>query len=194
MDDRKQYSPEDDENFEKLMDFPDAHTIRTEKEKEQIISPVTQYSEADNRAFDQLMNSSVSAGVVRKRSSSSNSFLVDGYSDHDSGLFDALESSIDDSRVTSQTHYFLPDQKQAPKIVKASKDDSFEYSLTDKQAFSRLMEEGFGEGDDQVSELEIRNQISETSHIKIIDFDKENAREKSVSRFGKSHIKIRYFD
>jgi len=54
--------------------------------------------------------------------------------------------------------------------------------------------EEFGEVDDQISELDITKPVSETSHIKIIDFDKEQVREKSLSRLGRNHVKIRYFD
>jgi hypothetical protein len=194
MGDRNQYSPEDDESFEKLMDFPDMRPTRSMEKAPHIISTTINYTETDNQAFDQLMSASVSGRGSRESSSSGNSFLVDGYSDSDSSLLDALESSIGDSNLMSLSNYFLPDQKPDQKTVQASEGESFEYSRADKQAFSRLMEEEFGESDDQFNESEFMKQESETSHIKIIDFDKENAREKSLSRLRKSHIKIRYFD
>jgi hypothetical protein len=202
MDDRNKYSCEDEENFDRLMNFYDTRPITSEptrsvEETQEIISTNMNYTDADNHAFDQLMNTSFSAGVVRSSNSSGNSYLVDGYSDNDSSMFDALESAIDDSTMSSQINFVLNDREleQGPDREPVQADlESFEYSLADKEAFSRLMLEEFGEGDDQISELEITKPVSETSHIKIIDFDKEQAREKSLSRLGRSHIKIRYFD
>lgn len=167
------------------------------EETQQIISTDINYTDTDNQAFDQLMNTSFSAGVTRRSNSTGNSYLADGYSDDDSSMFEALESAIDDSNMSSQINFVLNDRKleQGPDKEPVQADpESFEYSLADKQAFSRLMLEEFGEGDDQISELEIAKPVSETSHIKIIDFDKEQAREKSLSRLGRNHVKIRYFD
>lgn len=202
MGDKNKYSREDDKNFDRLMNFPDTRPITSEptrsvEETQQIISTDINYTDTDNQAFDQLMNTSFSAGVTRRSNSTGNSYLADGYSDDDSSMFDALESAIDDSNMSSQINFVLNDRKleQGPDKEPVQADpESFEYSLADKQAFSRLMLEEFGEGDDQISELEIAKPVSETSHIKIIDFDKEQAREKSLSRLGRNHVKIRYFD
>ena len=202
MGDKNKYSREDDKNFDRLMNFPDTRPIASEptrsvEETQQIISTDINYTDTDNQAFDQLMNTSFSAGVTRRSNSTGNSYLADGYSDDDSSMFEALESAIDDSNMSSQINFVLNDRKleQEPDKEPVQADpESFEYSLADKQAFSRLMLEEFGEGDDQISELEIAKQVSETSHIKIIDFDKEKAREKSLSRLGRNHVKIQYFD
>lgn len=200
MDEKNKYSREDDENFDRLMNFPDTRPLTSEEESCQIISTNLKYTDTDNQAFDQLMNNFVSAGVSRSSSSTGNSYLVDGYSDNDSRMFDALVSAIDDSNLTSRIN-FLPSDRKLEKetetdteSVQALDPESIEYSLSDKQAFSRLMGEYFGESDDQIGALEIAKPVSETSHIKIIDFDKEKSREKSRSRLGRNHVKIRYFD
>jgi hypothetical protein len=198
MDEKNKYSREDDENFDRLMNFPDTRPMTSEEESCQIISTNLKYTDTDNQAFDQLMNNSVPAGVSRSSNSTGNSYFVDGYSDNDSRMFDALESAIDNSNLASRIN-FLPSYRKLEKetdkeSVHAPGPESIEYSLADKQAFSRLMGEDFGEGDDQINESEIAKPVSETSHIKIIDFDKEKSREKSRSHLGRNHVKIRYFD
>ena len=112
MGDKNKYSREDDENFDRLMNFPDIRPItaesgkpelsRLEEETQKIISTDLNYTDTDNQAFEQLMNHSVPAGVSRSSHSIGNSYLVDGYSDDDSRMFDALESTIDDSKPSSQ--------------------------------------------------------------------------------------------
>jgi hypothetical protein len=212
MDEKIKYSHEDDENFEKLMSFPDIGpgTIkpqmrkpsRLEEEHHQASGAGLDYTDTDNKAFEQLMKNAVPASVSSGSHSMVNSYLVGGYSDSDSRMFDSIESTISDSNLTSQMQSrinFLPsDQKEIIgldiKPVEALEPESIGYSLADEQSFSHLMYQEFGESNDQISKSEASKSVAETSHIKIIDFDKEQAKEKNLSRLGRNQVKIKYFE
>jgi hypothetical protein len=212
MDEKIKYSPEDDENFEKLMSFPDIgpgttepqmlKPSRLEQEHHQDSSAGLDYTGTDNNAFEQLMKNAVPGSVSSSSHSMTNSFLVDGYSDSDSRMFDSIKSTIGDSSLISQMQSrinFLPsDQKKIKalevKPVQALDPESIEYSLADEQSFSHLMYEKFGESDDEISKADVSKPVAETSHIKIIDFDKEQAKEKNLPRLGRNQLKIKYFD
>ncbi len=112
--------------------------------------------------------------------------MMPGYNSKDNENFEKLVSMIDVLDKPSQSAVAQSGQK--------ADQNSIEYSLTDKQAFSRLMPEGFGENDGQAGDLEKFESVSETSHIKIIDFDKEQSRERSWASQEQSQIRIRYFD
>ena len=181
MGDQNKYSHEDDANFDRLMDFPDTRSTSPDDARGQIIDAELTYSDSDNQAFEQLMDDSALAKKSRGESDG-NSFLVDGYSDTDSSQFDELASIIGDLNIPSANSFAPADE------------NSNEYSSADKQAFSRLMLEGLGVDDGESEKLEKTDTSTETSHIKIIDFDKEHSREKSRSRLGRNNIKVRYFD
>ncbi|MFT5503213.1 MAG: hypothetical protein ACI8XC_000923 [Gammaproteobacteria bacterium] len=186
----EKYSREDDMNFDRLMVFPDtrqALSAGLNEVSHEFIDASLNYSSSDNQAFEQLMNvSGLVKGSWCGSHSNGNSFLLDGYTDSDNGQFDEIESIISDS--------IQPSQDGVVPLEQTPTQNSTEYSLADKHAFSRLMLEVPGEDDEHIVELEVNKPGNETSHMKIIDFDKEKSREKSRSRVGQSDIKIRYFD
>ena len=181
MGDQNKYSQKDDECFDRLMKFSDIRAASPDDASTQIVDTELTYSESDNQAFEQLMDESVLANRSRSGPDGS-SFLVDGYSDSDNSRFDDLASAISDLNIPP------------PDVCDQSDQRTIEYSLADKQVFSRLMSEGFGVDDGEAGKLEINELSEDTSHIKIIDFDKEQSRQKSRSRQGSNPIKIRYFD
>lgn len=185
MGDQNKYSHEDDAIFDRLMNFPDTRSSSPDDSRDPIIDVGLTYSESDHQAFDQLLNTTDSF-KASGRIDSNSSFLLDGYSDSDSSQFDELELVIDDLNHASQADLAKPVQKTVQESIK--------YSQADKQAFKRLMVDGLGESEEQTGEPKSIKPATDTSHIKIIDFDKEQSREKSRSCQGQNHIKIRYFD
>ena len=168
-------------NFERLMDFPDSRLGSSDETNPQIKDAGLTYSDSDNQAFERLMGETALAKKSRGESDG-NSFLVEGYTDTDSSQFDELAPTIGDLNIPSADGFTQANQ------------GSIEYSPADKQAFSRLMLAGLGADDGESEKIEKTDTSAETSHIKIIDFDKEQAREKSPSRLSRNHVKIRYFD
>ncbi len=104
------------------------------------------------------------------------------YSHEDDVIFERL-MEFPDTR-------YLSSNEEINKVIEID----LSYTDSDSSRF-RELELVMGEmNKPSAGDLEVIKPITETNHIKIIDFDKEQSREMNWPQQGENHIKTRYFE
>ena len=147
------------------------------------------HTPGDTEQFEKLMASFERHEGTRPSAEhgNQNAARKTAYSESDDRLFDGL-MAFDHHRLAATPESPVREQRPAENAV--------QYTRQDLQAFAELMPDE-PPGEDRLAAEGRRPQSKpdrDVGLIRIIDFDKERAREKKSRKRGNLNIKIRYFD
>jgi hypothetical protein len=187
MTSQNNYSPGDRQHFDELMRYTATVVERwSESVEPEAAGPAAgvDYSDGDMHEFRKLMSGDdgCAPGLRRGRQA-----LGLSYSETDCRQFDELLriERIDLRRSASA--------QESPSVPPSP---SIDYSRADLEQFRRLA--GEAQEQRQPAAIEQEDELAKVDRdvgdIKIIDFDKQNARNHKIRQQGNVHMKIRFFD
>ena len=196
------YTDSDLQSFAILENFDNYKIDSIETKNIQLVCQSVDYSLSDNQQFKKLMN------FNKNIKTSSKEYSIDDFSDNDE-LTDKRTHKDEDSFYNESDMQNFKNLKQFPLSSSPDtlqytnkKEDSavsiFNYTVSDLEAFGRIVESNEGNTNNQAAakKADAKNLKSniDRSSIKIIDFDKLKKRETINNKQRIEKIKVVYFD
>lgn len=189
------YTPQDASHFESLNDAVRASAgplrLGQASVDQAPQSSAFDYTESDDLAFDRLMQD-LGGSRNRHQGQTASQRLAGqgfGYTEQDDKAFSELASA---ERFPANA----ADVTTGPATISSGGESAFQFTDQDDQAFRKIMTGTplAPEHDDTANFDRPSREDRDVGPIRIVDFDKENARARESAGRGNTNIKVRYFD
>ena len=196
------YTDSDLQSFTILENFKNYGTDSMETKNKQNINQSVGYTISDNKHFQKLMNFNTNIKT------SSKEYSIDDFSDSDDLTDKRTHKDADSFYNESDIQNFKnlkkfpltssPDTLKYTNKKENSVDTKINYSVSDVEAFNRIIESKDGSANNQTvtKNVDVKNSKStiDKRSIKIIDFDELKKRETIHNKQRIEKIKVVYFD
>ena len=196
------YTDGDLQSFAILENFDNYKIDSIETKNIQLVYQSVDYSLSDNQQFKKLMN------FNKNIKTSSKEYSIDDFSDSDDLTDKRTHKDADSFYNESDIQNFKnfkkfpltssPDTLKYTNKKENSVDTKINYSVSDLEAFDRIVESKDGSANNQTvtKNVDVKNSKStiDRRSIKIIDFDELKKKEKIHNKERIEKIKVVYFD
>ncbi len=196
------YTDSDLQSFAKLGDFSNYNVVSNDTKNNEKVYQSVDYTLSDKKQFKKLMN------FNKNIKTSSKEYSIDDFSDSDDLTDKRTHKDADSFYNESDIQNFKnfkkfpltssPDTLKYTNKKENSVDTKINYSVSDLEAFDRIVESKDGSANNQtaVKNVDVKNSKStiDKRSIKIIDFDELKKREPIHNKQRIEKIKVVYFD
>ena len=196
------YTDSDLQSFAKLGDFSNYNVVSNDTKNNEKVYQSVDYTLSDKKQFKKLMN------FNKNIKTSSKEYSIDDFSDSDDLTDKRTHKDADSFYNESDIQNFKnlkkfpltssPDTLKYTNKKENSVDTKINYSVSDVEAFNRIIESKDGSANNQtvIKNADVKNSKStiDKRSIKIIDFDELKKRETIHNKQRIEKIKVVYFD